>query len=187
MKGLKGTYREKSDRGVVTVCSARFEPNFNEPGTVPDTYCLRFTERGTRRDRGHLVSVARRKVGGTWTPWEETHRPTERALPPPKTILPALTDAERDAWADLAWRYVSTRETVGLYEFAGLLPGWDDVNTFDPGRTPAWGSPPMWPNFDYPTHARARAYAVAGMALRRLVQQGRAVKFAGTSAWGRKE
>lgn len=98
-----------------------------------------------------------------------------------------LTDKEKDAWADLAWHYVIRKDDEGRHftgattgDLAMLLPGWDDTQTFEPDRTPKGFNAPLWTQAFYDANgcrpARTRAYALAGMALRWLVKQGRAEK-----------
>lgn len=121
---------------------------------------------GWRRDRGHMVHVERWGDGD----WQDVSRSAERIWPAPRKILPPMTEVEMDAWADLAAYYVTAGTTTA--DLASILPGWDDVTTFEPFRTPTGSRERLFS--DYGVGARFRAIALAGMALRRLARQGRA-------------
>ena len=88
----------------------------------------------TLRD-GHHVML--RWVRGSWA---EAGRHRRR---PARTVIPRdLTDDERSAWAALARCYSHLTDT----ELAHVLPGWDDVRTFEPPRHPgARGGALLWP------------------------------------------
>ena len=72
--------------------------------------------------------------------WVETGRHRRR---PARAVIPRdLTDDEREAWAALARDYDHLTDT----ELAHVLPGWDDVRTFEPPRHPgARGGALLWP------------------------------------------
>lgn len=113
-----------------------------------------------------MVSVERWGDGE----WCEVGRSAERVWRAPRKILPPMTESEADAWADHAAHYVAAGTTTA--DLASILPGWDDVTTFEPFRTPTGSDVRLFT--DYGVGARDRALSLAGMALRRLARQGRA-------------
>lgn len=144
---------------------------------------------GHRWDRGYLVTVERwdvADVGDTsWSSWVEVGRSKERVRRPPQKVVPVLTREELDAWGAWAMSYVSRPGGVTLSFLASVMPGWDDVETFWPGRNPGdWNSEPIW-TLDDPVYvlARTRARALAGVVLRHLVRTGRARQVSESSRW----
>lgn len=91
--------------------------------------------------QGCLVQLRRDRSG----PWVETAR-SERIKPPPRAVLPTdLTAEERSAWVALAREYDHLTET----ELAIVLPGWDDMSTFQPPRQPgSWTCGRLWTAMD---------------------------------------
>lgn len=139
----------------------------------------------------HLVSQERFLCGGKYSDWGDVNVAVT-PLRANRKCLPPMSDAERDAWADevfylLQHHEVLTAHTAGLH-----LPGWDDVTHFDPKAMTSNGY--VWPRephtnpelparyyqgidpFYYHWRPAQRATALAGMALRRLCKQGRAVE-----------
>ena len=93
--------------------------------TFIDPFGMQFAQRWVR---GCLVQLRRDRSG----PWVETTR-GERIKPSPRAVLPTdWTAEERAAWVALARGYDHLTET----ELAIVLPGWDDVRTFQPPRKP---------------------------------------------------
>ncbi len=156
-----------------------------------DRWCSQ--QSGYRRERGCLVFVQRWLDQDDWTEWGEwIERSRTERLRTPKKVLPKMTAAEKDAWADWAYKYLQRDEVVHTGELSKLMPGWDDVHTFEPGRTPdkEYGGPWLWDRTDFGENwapAAKRARALCGLALRRLVKQGRAIKFGGADAYGLKQ
>lgn len=180
-------YDDVRKRRVMVYSEGR-ELNFSEE-VSPGVYRWRLTQRGHIRLDKAIVTVERRCLDNGWSTWTEVHRlPDSR--PSPRKILPAMTEQERSAWAAYALPYVN--RGVGLRELAQKLPGWDDIETFDPRRMPYDGDY-LWPSASDSTDAWApfggyilahdRAMALAGMALRRLVRDGVAHKVDGESRW----
>lgn len=191
-QGARWKLKIRAPQGVVYVEDDRYDPYWPPaapPGT-PGRY--RNRQYGYRWERGVMVWVERWKLPDetgafAWTDWTEKGRSDRRVRPPRRPVVPDLTDEEKDAWADLAWHYVIRKDDEGRHftgattgDLAMLLPGWDDTQTFEPDRTPKGFNTPLWTQAFYDANgcrpARTRAYALAGMALRWLVKQGRAEK-----------
>jgi hypothetical protein len=158
-------YRVASPEGAVSV----FYHHFDSHG--PEGWA--YHEMGHRRHQRCTVSVERWQArDGTWGPWTVMRVSEPRA--PNQKVLPPLTPVEKDAWAAHALAYLRRHGVCTTAAYAGVLPGWDDVQTFLPGRTPNWDSPYLWDRLGLNELPRARAVALALMALRRVVAQGHA-------------
>lgn len=138
--------------------------------TVTDTITLLCTPTGrwVYGDRGYVwrkgcMVFVERPVGDAWY---ETGKVTARIRQPPRAILPDMSAEDRRAWAAFVLRY----EHLPDRDLAGVLPGWDDVATFDPPRVPGgnYYDDPLWPD-DHPRRwerPMTRALALAKMARR---------------------
>jgi hypothetical protein len=181
---------------TVTSDGHRYRVFVNDPMRMretPDGYRYGHHQVGTRRIDNQHVAFERWSMldeGGGFGPWEPAPRFEARAARPRCSVLPAMTEAVKDRWADEAFRHLH-RLTGGegccvtTSRVAAVLPGWDDTQTFDAREDPCdmW-SPLLWTwdawvDMGTPS-ARKRAVALAGMALRRLAAQGRVESCGGT-------
>lgn len=175
----------RTKKGVVRVWHDRFDPNFDTGKYQPHQI-------GHRWDKGYLVTVERWQETATdertWSEWAEINRSAERVRLKRPPAVPPLTDEELDAWADHVLPYVERGNGTTCARVASLLDGWDDVQTFWPGRKPHDYSTELW-DYDDPARtpnapARQRSYALARLALNRLVKRGLARRI-GSNWWVR--
>jgi hypothetical protein len=169
----------------------RYRVFIDHLGTIktPDGYHLGRHQIATRRIDNEHVTFERWDMsdGEGFGPWAPAPRFKTRPARARRRVLPEISDAVRDAWAGEALRQLhriqSTPTTTA--RVAELLPGWDDVETFDAREVPGDCHSPLlwswdeWVEMGAPS-ARKRAVALAGMALRRLAAQGRAEHWGGT-------
>lgn len=179
-RSLRILSRIPSSKGVVSVWKEALEPH--------PSGRWRFRQTGHRWDKGFLVTVTRwekeevgtdptqrRQVLREWEEWEEVLRSSERVRKKRQPVLPAMTEAELDAWSEHVRPYVERNQGTTLAAVAGCLDGWDDVTSFWPGRTPFDYETSLWDWGDAMSTrlpARERAYALARAALQRLVRRG---------------
>lgn len=177
--------RWSSPKGVVSVWSDRLDPHPSGP--------WRRRQIGHRWDKGFLVTVERWDEGGwgdplhPWSDWVEVSRTADRVRPKRRPIVPEMTEEELDAWSEHVRPYVEQEHGTTIARVAGLLDGWDDVQSFWPGRKPHDYSGGLlwdWRDGTTPAPARQRSYALARAALQRLVKRGLA-RQAGSNWWVR--
>lgn len=108
------SYRIASPDGVVSVFYRHFDPH------GPEGWAHH--EMGHRRQQRRTVSVERWQArDGTWGPWNVLRVSEPRE--PNRKVLPPLTSAEKDAWAEHALAYLQRHRACTAADYAGVLPG----------------------------------------------------------------
>lgn len=160
-------------------------------GNCPTCGNYHICEMRYKKRKLHLVSQERFLCKSVHTSWRDvnvavtTFRANRKCLPP-------MSDAEKDAWADDMLLLLKRHEVLTATTAGSHLEGWDDTTHFDPKAMTSEGY--VWPrephiNSELPARfyqgidpfyfywrPAQRATALAGMALRRLCKQGRAVE-----------